>query len=269
MSGRADALIKRGLLARAPFVVAVVALVAIVAAGCGGPATPALSDPKAILRAGIAGLEAGKTFHVDGTATGKFVLSLGGSAGTGSGAPIALDGSTISGDADLPGKRATLSVAIPALLNVKADVIGVDGVVYTHVPLLGSGGWTRQPVAGSVFAGLADPATLLEGLPAALDRPGFTPRTLSNERCDDADCYAVAFTIPAAEVAGGASPAAALPGGLVLGDISVTALVRIDAPRLVKLSFDVPAGAGGTVNVALALSKFGDPVTIEAPPGAE
>ncbi len=157
---------------------------------------------------------------------------------------------------------------MPALFNLGADLVAVDQVVYTKVPLFGSGGWTRQAGAGSIFEGLADPASLLDGLAAFLDRPGVAPRTLSNQRCDDADCYAVAFTIPAADLGGGASRAAGLPGGLVLGDVAVTALVRIDAPRLAKLSFDVPLGKGGTVNVALALSGFGNPVTITAPPGA-
>ena len=246
---------------------AVVALLGLVTAACGGPAKPALSDPKLILQAGITGIQAAKTFHLDGTATGKLVLSLGGATGTGSGAPIVLDGSTITGDADLAGKRASLSLAVPALFNVTADVVAVDGVVYTRVPLFGSSGWTRQAGTGSIFDAVADPAALLDGLSTFLDRPGVAPRTLSNERCDDADCYAVAFTIPAAQVPAGASPGAALPGGLVLGDIAVTALVRADAPRLVKLSFDVPLGAGGTVNVSLSLSKFGDLVTITAPPG--
>lgn len=246
---------------------ALVAVLAIVAAACGGPATPALSDPKQILEAGISGLQAAKTFHLDGTANGKVVLSLGGSTGAGSGAPITLDGSTITGDADLAAKRASLSLAVPTLFNLAADVIAVDGVVYTRVPLFGSGGWTRQGGTGSIFDTLADPAALLDGLAAFLDRPGVAPRTLSNERCDDADCYTVSFTIPAALLGAGVNPAPALPGGLVLGDIVVTALVRTDAPRLVKLSFDVPLGVGGTVNVALALSRFGDPVTITPPQG--
>jgi hypothetical protein len=255
-------------LARAPrALLAAVVLFGFVAAACGGRATPALSDPKQILEAGISGLQAAKTFHVDGTATGKLVLSLGGSTGTGSGAPIALDGSTITGDGDLVGKRASLSLAVPALFNVTADVVAIDGVVYARVPLFGSGGWTRQAGADSIFGLLADPAAVLAQLGAFLARPGVAPRTLSNERCDDADCYAVAFTIPAAQITGG-NPAAGLPGGLVLGDVAVTALVRTDTPRLVKLSFDVPLGAGGTVNVALSLSKIGDPVTITPPPGA-
>jgi hypothetical protein len=246
---------------------ALVALLGLVTAACGGPATPALTDPKLILEAGISGLQAAKTFHVDGTATGKLVLSLGPATGSGSGAPVVLDGSTIIGDANLAGKRAALSLAVPALFNVTADVVAVDGIVYTRVPLFGSGGWTRQAGAESTFDALADPAALLDGLAAFLGRPGVAPRTLSNERCDDADCYAVAFTIPAPPVPAGASPGAGLPGGLVPGDIAVTALVRTDVPRLVKLSVDVPLGAGGTVNVALSLSKIGDPVTITAPPG--
>ena len=253
-------------LARAPrALLAAVVLLGLVAAACGGQAAPALSDPKQILEAGISGLQTAKTFHVDGTATGKLVLSLGGS--TGSGAPISLDGSTITGDGDLFGKRASLSLAVPALFNVTADVVAIDAVVYARVPLLGSGGWTRQAGTDSIFGLLADPAAVLAQLGAFLARPGVAPRTLSNERCDDADCYAVAFTIPAAQITGG-NPAAGLPGGLVLGDVAVTALVRTDTPRLVKLSFDVPLGAGGTVNVALSLSKIGDPVTITPPPGA-
>ena len=253
-------------LARAPrALLAAVVLLGLVAAACGGQAAPALSDPKQILEAGISGLQTAKTFHVDGTATGKLVLSLGGS--TGSGAPISLDGSTITGDGDLFGKRASLSLAVPALFNVTADVVAIDAVVYARVPLLGSGVWTRQAGADSIFGLLADPAAVLAQLGAFLARPGVAPRTLSNERCDDADCYAVAFTIPAAQITGG-NPAAGLPGGLVLGDVAVTALVRTDTPRLVKLSFDVPLGAGGTVNVALSLSKIGDPVTITPPPGA-
>ena len=246
---------------------AAVVLLGLVAGACGGQATPALSDPKQILEAGIAGLQAAKTFHLDGTATGKLVLGLGGSTGTGSGAPIALDGSTITGDGDLVGKRASLSLAVPALFNVTADLVAIDGIVYIRMPLLGSGGWTRQTGADSIFGLLADPAVVTAQLGAFLALPGVVPRTLSNERCDDADCYAVAFTIPAAQIAGGNS-AAALPGGLVLGNVAVTALVRTDTPRLVKLSFDLPLGAGGTVNLALSLSKIGDPVTITPPPGA-
>ena len=129
--------------------------------------------------------------------------------------------------------------------------MAVDQVVYTLVPLFGSGGCTRQAGTGSIFDALADPAVLLDQLAAFLDQPGVASRNLSNERCGDADCYAVSFTIPAAQASAGASPVAALPGGLVVGDIAVTALVRTDAPRLVKLGFDVPLGAGGTVNVAL------------------
>ena len=244
------------------------ALGGLVAAACGGPATPALTDPKLILQAGIAGLQVARTFHLDGTATGRIVLGLGGAAGSGSGAPIVLDGSTITGDGDLAGKRASLSVAIPALFNVTADVVAVDGAVYARMPLFGSGGWTREAPTGSVFGALSDPAALLDGVAAFLGQPGVAPRTLSNERCDDADCYAVAFTIPAPQVASDASPGTGLPGGLVLGDIAVTALVRVNAPTLAKLSFDVPLGAGGTVNVGLSFSKLGDPVTITAPPGA-
>lgn len=246
---------------------ALIALLAIVAAACGGPATPALSDPKQILEAGISGLQAAKTFHLDGTASGKVVVSLGGSTGTGPGAPITLDGSTLNGDADPGGKRASLSLVVPPLFNLTADVIAVDSVVYTRVPLLGSGGWTRQAGSGSIFDALADPARLLDGFATFLQRPGVALAKLSNERCDGTDCYAVSFTIPAAVLGAGANLAAALPGGLVLGDIAVTALVRTDAPRLARLSLDVPLGAGGTVNVALAFSKFGEPVTITPPPG--
>jgi len=246
---------------------ALVAVLAIITAACASPATPALSDPKQILEAGISGLQEAKTFHVEGTANGKVVLSLGGTTGTGSGAPITLDGSTLTGDADLTGKRASLSVTVPTLFGLTADVVAVDQVVYTRVPLLGSGGWTRQAGTGSIFDALTDPARLLAELAVFLDRPGVAPKNLSNERCGDADCYAISFTIPAAEIGAVTSPVAALPGGLVVGDIAVTALVRTDAPRLAKLSFDVPLGAGGTVNVALALSKFGDPVTIAPPQG--
>ena len=259
-----------------------VALFAIIATGCGGPATPALSDPKQILVAGISGLQAAGTFHLQGTADGKLVLSLGGSPGTGSGVPITLDGSTLTGDADLARKRASLSLAIPALFNLSADVVAVDGVVYARLPLPGSGGWSRQAGSGSLFDALADPAKLLDEFAAFLDRPEVAPRKLSNERCSDVDCYAVSFMIPAALLGAGANPAgatpsdaspagalpgAALPGGLVLGDIAVTALVRTDTPSLAELSFDVPLGAGGTVNVALELSKLGGPVTITPPPG--
>ena len=251
---------------------ALVAVLAIAAAACGGPATSALSDPKEILRAGISGLQEANTFHVEGTGTGKVVLHLGGATGTGSGAPIMLDGSTLTGDVDLAGRRASVSLSIPALFGLTADIVAVDQVVYVRLPIPGSSGWTRQAGTGSIFDVLADPTKLLDQLGAFLDRPGVAPRKLSNERCGDADCYAVSFTIPAAQVGAGGSPAGtspagALPGGLVLGDVAVTALVRTAAPRLAKLSFDVPLGAGGTINLALELSKFGDPVTITPPPG--
>jgi hypothetical protein len=265
---RSDRVVARRLRSASLALPALVAVLAIVAAACGGPpASPALSDPRQILAAGISGTQKAGTFHLDGTATGKLVLAVGRASGGGSGAPITLDRSTISGDADLPAKRASLSLAVPALFNLGADLVAVDQVVYTKVPLFGSGGWTRQAGAGSIFGALTDPASLLDGLAAFLDRPGVAPRKLSNQRCGDADCYAIAFTIPAADL-GAVSSATGLPGGLVLGDIAVTALVRVDVPRVATLSFDVPLGAGGTVNVALTLSGFGKPVTITAPPGA-
>lgn len=238
---------------------------AVLLAACGGPTATPLTDPAAILQAGAASLGEMKTVHVRGTVDGEMPIAIGGAGG----APVPVDGTTLEADVDVAGQALDAEVIVPALLNLRADLVVKDGSAYLKLPLLTGDGWVRQDAGGMAAI---DAGAALDGLAAFLARPELAPEKLADARCLGTDCYMVRFTVPAAEIADAlGSLGSAIPGlsGDAVGDATVTAGVRRDNLRLATLGLEIPVGGTKPLEVALQLSRIDEPVAIEPPPADE
>jgi hypothetical protein len=250
---------------------AALAAIALAVAACGS-STPPLDDPVEILQAGAASLGELETVHLRGAVDGEVALDVG---GIGGGAPLPLDGTTLEGDIDVAGEALEFELLAPALLNLRLNLVVVDGWSYLKIPLLTGQRWIRQPAGegtdGSGGGPGGDPGALLEGLAAFLAQPELEPEKLPDTRCTGTDCYTVRFTVPAAEVREAlGSLGTSIPGlADAVGDVTVTAGVRKDTLQLATLGLDIPAGGGAPLAIRLELTKYDEPVTITAPPADE
>jgi hypothetical protein len=245
-------------------IAAALATVALLLAAC-SPTTAELTDPAEILQAGAASLGEMETLHLRGLVEGELPLAIGG----GGGAPLPLDGTTLDADVDVAGGDLALELLAPTLLNLRLNLVVVDGVGYLRVPVLTGEKWLRQAADGGIGG---DPGAALEGLAAFLARPELEPELLPDVRCAGADCYSVRFTVPAAEIADALGDlGSAIPGlgGDAVGDVTVTAGVRKDNRQLATLGLEIPAGGIEPLTIALEIGKVNEPVTVEAPPPDE
>jgi hypothetical protein len=254
-------------LARPPIsaVLAVLAL-AVAACGTGSTAAPALTDPVAILQAGAASVGEMKTVHVRGVIEGEVSLGLGGlGGGAAGGAPLPLKGTTLDADVDVANSALAAELVAPTLLNMRINLIVVDGSSYLRAPILTGDSWVRQPAEGGIGG---DPGAALQGLSAFLAQPGLQPVKLPDVRCAGTDCYSVQFTVTAQDLADAlGSLGSSIPGlSGAVGDVTVTVGVRKDNLDLATLSLEVPAGGTTPLTISLELTKVDEPVTIEAPP---
>jgi hypothetical protein len=243
----------------------------VVLAGCGSSGPPPIEDPKEIVVKGVEALQGTKSVHVRVDVSGEtppFVPGLGENA-------IPLDGTTIEGDIDIANKALDLTFAIPPLLGLTGDIRVVDDAAYIRVPLLGPK-WIKQSATGStgeVVDTASDPQKALEDIRKALDDPRVAPKKLADEKCGTKDCYHVQLTIPtdelAGEVAGALGSAVPLPSGAALPsgapDATVDVWVEKDTMKIAKVTIDAAMDAA-TIKATIAFSKWGEPVTIEAPP---
>ena len=242
--------------------------VALVAAACGSSTTaPALTDPVEILQAGAASLGEMKTRPPPrrdrGRASARHRRRRWRRA-----APARWH------HARRRRRRArTSALAVellaPALLNLRVNLVVVDGSAYLRAPIITGDSWVRQPAEGGIGG---DPGAALEGLAAFLARPELQPEKLPDTRCAGTDCYSVRFTVPAAELLDAlGSLGSSIPGlsGDAVGDVTVTVGVRKDNLDLATLGLEIPAGGTTPLTVNLELSKVNEPVTIEAPPADE
>ncbi len=243
-------------------VIAGLAFVALVAAACGSSTAP-LTDPVEILQAGAASLGEMKTVHLRGAIEGDVRLDLGGAGG---GAPLPLDGTTLDADVDVANNALAVELLAPALLNLRVNIVVVDGSAYLRAPIITGDSWVRQPAEGGIGG---DPGAALDGLAAFLARPELQPEKLPDTRCVGTDCYSVQLTVPAAELSIAlGSLGSSIPGlsGEAVGDVTVTVGVRKDNLGLATLGLEVPTGGTTPLTINLELSKVNEPVTIEAPP---
>ena len=255
----------------APLAVALLVLV-----GCSsGP--PPIEDPREIVSQGVQTLQKATTVHLRVDLAGSVPLDLGGAGSPAE--PIPLDGTTIEGDMDIPGQKLDLTFAVPPLLGLTGNVLMIDKAAFLRIPLLGPK-WIKQPASGSgasAIGAVSDPQQALADIRQALQDPKLDLQKLADDKCGSKDCYRVRMTLPTDELAGEVSAAlgpavplgsaAPLPSGSAAATLDVW--VEKDTLRIAKVAIEAALGTAATLKATLILSKWGEPVTIEAPPPGE
>ncbi len=271
---------------------ALAATAAVAIAACSGaPAATPIADPADIVAQSLDALSKAQTVHVkaDIAGTVPFDLSslMGGGTGTpsASGATMDLSGAYIEMTVDSNGKKGTVTVCVPILLGLKADVI-VDGdTTYAKVSLLGDK-WTKtvaSPDPGASPSPSQDVATVVAEVKKALSAAGVTTEKLADEKCGDADCYHVKITVPASTLQSDASGllsglgglGGGLAGGLtspepgaspiVGGDVTIDWYVQKNDLRPTKIVLVVDAG-GSPITITAVIDNYDKPVTVSPPP---
>ncbi len=256
--------------------VAMAVAILAVLAGCGSSAAQ-IDDPKQIVTKSVESVQNVKTLHLKADITGTVPFSLTGQAG----ASMKLDGTSAEGDMDIAGKKAHITVSVPALLGLTAEVIVVDTDTYIKTSLSGDK-WMKSS-ASSLAGGLGGLASAIPAASAAaspmtvdqaiskikdfLDKPGVTTKKLGDESVDGKDCYHVQVTIPASEIQSAVGSAAPLPSGMSLGsDVTLDLWVEKSSTHPIKLATNLDVGSGAKVGVTVTLSNYDASVSISAPP---
>jgi hypothetical protein len=243
---------------------------------------PGLTDAKEILARSLTALNDAQTFHLDGTLTGTLEADL-----TNSGTDSAIDmkGTSLTADADVPNERASLSISVPALFALKVDYLQIGPDTYSRNSLSGSS-WTHTtqvadasippsavPTPRRIGAASPSPVALptpeasldLVGqITAGLDNLPNPPTKGTDAACGQKTCYTINLNVP---LNSGDDTGLGLPlPSDASASVAVTLSIEQDTLLPVQAIALINAGANGTFNLTLNLSKFNAPVTISAPP---
>jgi hypothetical protein len=241
---------------RGQALLALLILTTLTLGACGGSSGPSIADPKEIITRAVEAMQKAKTVHIDATVDGTLNPAfLGGQIGQ-----IALSGTTAAIDADLAGKNLHMTAAVPALLNMTADVIVVGAATYTKISL-SSDKYVKSTTAASAPT---DPGTAIAELNTFLAKPGLVATKKGDTSCGSKSCYAVEIDLSADELK-------TLAVGTDLGDATISLLIQVEKDTLYPAGITVTAKGStlGDLTLKLTLSAWDKPVTVVAPPAAE
>ncbi|HEY8180328.1 MAG TPA: hypothetical protein VIH33_07990 [Candidatus Limnocylindria bacterium] len=232
-------------------------LLAVVLAACGGTSAPAINDPAEIITQGLQATADSTSFHVDLSVTGNVTIPN-------TGGTFNLEGTTASGDFDIPNKLAHLSFEVPALFSLSGEVVQIGTDSYVKTSLTGDT-YTKSTVTdtGSVPT---DPNKALAGLQDFLNKEGVTTEKLADVSCGDHTCYAVKLTIPSTLLSAGSQVAGIDPSQLVGDALVLNMQFDREDLHLTQLSTDINGGDAGTFGLLLTVSGYGEPVEVSPPP---
>ncbi len=238
-------------------------ITSFVIACAGAPAAPPLTDPNEILVKSAEALAKAKSVHFAASLTGTFSGDM---MGTGQDTEFKLDGTTAEGDVDVAGKKARASFSVPALLGLSGEVIQVGQNTFMKTSLTGAN-YQKQSSAEIPVDEVADPAKAAEAVREALEAPGVSPTKGEDAKCgDNKDCYQVEIDLTGEELAALASEAPDTGTDLSEAAMKITFSVEKDTLRLAKVVVSVTAGAAGSVDMTLTMTKWDEAVTISEPP---
>jgi hypothetical protein len=243
------------------FVPALAAATLLLAA-CGGPGTPALTDPKEIVTQGLEAMGELNSVHIvlslDGTAT---IPDLGGE--------LNLAGTELSGDLDIDNEEAHLEFAVPSMFGLAGEVIQIGQESYVKTSLTGET-WQHSTVdADDPVAGAMDPTEQLDKVREFLDEDGVEVEKLDDAECGDSTCYAVRLTIPAELLSDAAEGQEMDPGDFVGEELVLDLLFDKEDGWLTQASTRLAAEDLGDLTLTVTLSDFNESVDVEAPPADE
>jgi hypothetical protein len=259
-----------------------VAALAFGVVGCGGssatavptPSPTPLTDPNEIITQSAESLATVHTLHVEMAISGSFKLNgLGGLAGgLIFGSAVKLDGTTVSGDVELPRQAYHMTLSVPVLFGVSAEVIGVDGWQYTKSTLTG-GSFSRSAVASLPIpvpsAGASmDLSGAVNDLRNTLLEPGVKATLRGRDEVEGRPTYRLSVVVPkdlmnAQLAALGGTAAAAYS----VETSTIEYWVYVDTLTPAKAVVEVASPSIGNVHVSAILSRYDQPVTIAAPSG--
>ena len=239
--------------------------VAFLVAACNGTSSaPPLTDPTEILTAALKSTEAAKSVHVDIAVDGKATVSMPGAGGLG--LPVNLAGTTASADIDLAKTAAKANISVPALLNFAAELIAVDGKVYTKTTLTGPLYQVSEASGAAV-----DPSKakgMVDNLGDLLLKEGVTLVKGEDVACGSKQCYTVSTDLTSDQLGtAGAGALSGLPLDLTGASLKLTVRVEKDLPHhLAGVTAVLTLQDGSAITAELTASKWDEPVTVTAPP---
>jgi len=245
--------------------VLLVTTVAFLVAACNGTSSaPPLTDPTEIVTAALKSTEAAKSVHVDIAVDGKATVSMPGAGGLG--LPVNLAGTTASADIDLAKSAAKATIAVPALLNFAAELIAVDGKVYTKTTLTGP--LYQVSDASGAVVDPSDAKGMIDNLGDILLKEGVTLVKGEDVACGSKQCYTVSTDLTAEQLGtAGAGALSSLPVDLTGASLKLTVRVEKDLPHhLAGVTAVLTLPDGSAVTADLTASKWDEPVSISAPP---
>lgn len=275
--------------------IALAATAVVAAAACSGaPSATPIANASEIVTQSLDALSHAKTVHARAEVTGTVPFDLGsllgggsGGAPTASGASMDLSGTYLDATVDINGKKGTVTVSVPVLLGMKADIILDGDTSYARISLMGDK-WQKSvssPEPGASPSPSQDAATMVAEVKKALTEPGVTTEKLADEKCGEADCYHVKITAPASSLktdasgllsglggAGGLGGlagdlASAAPGAspLVGGDVTIEWWARKSDLRPAKIVIGTTA-QGSAITITVTMDKWDEAVTVSPPP---
>ena len=240
------------------------AALAIIVMACNSTApSPALTDPKAIVTAGLDAAQVAHSVHLDVKVDGSAKISLPGiGAAAGTGTPVKLDGTTASVDVDFDKPALHATFAVPNLFNFAGDVIAIDGKAYVKSTLTG-------PLYQVSDGGPADASgvrALLTGLETAIGQPGVTLAKGADAQCGSGQCYVVTTKLTADQLGTSIGSIAGLPVDLTGATVDLTVFVEQAEPNhIAELKAVITNADGTTLTIDALATKWNEPVTITAP----
>jgi hypothetical protein len=250
---------------RRPFALVLLALAALVAVVLGAcqatPQASPVSDPKLILTNTLTSLKDIKTLEFSGSFTGSAkVPQLG---------DLDLSTMKLAGQADIPNKKAKVTLDAPSLLGTKIDAILLDMTAYYKVagPLAialhaSADTWTKVEIpesSGNPADVATDPAKAAQELQDQLNKLPTPPVKQPDEKCGDQDCYHVTIHVSAADMK------TLDPTSSVNGDVTLDVWSRKSDFRPAKIGASVATVDMGTFGVSIDI-RYDVSVSIEAPP---
>jgi len=257
-------------------------VLALSAAGCGGgsatPTQPLLTDPNEIVSRSISQLATETSVHLDGTINGTvdagYVSGLMGFGSGGLSGNIKLNNASLTGDVDMSGQAAHVSATFPTLFGLSAEVIVVDGYAYSRFGS-STGKYTKSRFSTSALVSSAAPnATLdvvgaLNRLKAMLGTSGVTATLSGRDKIGGRDSYHVTLNVPAELLNQALAVGGAAASGVTLDLAPIDCWVYVDSLQPARLYLKVSSSRLGNLDLDVTLTRYGQPVTIGAPPATQ
>ena len=238
-------------------------LCALAAAGCNNssatPSPTAVTDPNEIVTQSFANLETATTLHVEGTIAGSVNINaigaLMGGLPIGLSGSIKLDGSTFSGDVDMANQALYVRAVFPSLFGLTAEVVVADGYVYFKSPMPGAK-YSKTKLAASFSESLRE-------LKSRMDAGGTTATLAGRDTIDGRDAYHLVLTVPTELLN---QQMGAVASGLTATLAPVDYWVYVDTLQPARVRLKISSADLGNLDVSATLTKYGQPVSIQAPP---